>query len=1145
MTQPARIPEDESTRLARLHALAVLDTPPETLFDAITHAASIVCGMPIALVSLVDSERQWFKSNVGLPGATETARNIAFCAHVILGPDLMEVEDATLDPRFASNPLVTGDAGIRFYAGSPITLSDGARVGTLCVIDQAPRQLTGVQRDALNYLATAVAQALEIRERAIRALASLSESESRYRTLVEYQTEMVSLADRDGTLTFVNEAYARQFGNSAAAMVGTSLYEYVAPEDRDTVRNYLSALWDSAGTAHDENHMLSADGSGPRWVAWTNRALCDPSGAVVAIHSVGRDITEEKTLASQLNAKAREIEDLYNNAPCGYHSVGASGNYIKINATELEWLGVSRAEVLGKLSPWDFFGPEDRELITAGFSAAKATGSTQRLSCRLLGRHGVQRDVSLNMSVVLDEDGTFLMTRSVMFDITAQKDAERAVQRLNAEQRTILESELFGIAKLRDRRFTWVNAGLARALGYLPGELVGLPARVCHVDEATHQRYGVAAYQTMSNGKTYRDELPMRRKDGSLIWVELAGTLLDAATGESLWQLSDISSRKAAELALSSNRALLERTGAMAGVGGWELDLATGELLWTAETCRIHGMPVDFKPNAALAIEFYLPADRPVIQAAVDAALNGGPGYDLELQLQRVDGTRIWVRTVGAIKFDEGKPSKLVGAIQDITEKVAKLRRIEHLFDVAEAQRRELKGHRDRAEAEEEVANFLLSRLSRIEHLDATGVQYCWQPAESFSGDIIAVAKSSSGDTYGMLADATGHGLAAAINLIPLTSAFYALAAKGFNLLSISLELNKVVKDYSLADRFVAVTLTRFIQREQLLEVVNAGNPAALLLDADLATQREFRSGSIPLGIVDQSLFRPIVETIELRGNETLLMFSDGLIEATNFDGTAFGSVGVNAAVASAGSAGKLVAAIRESMAAHVAGHPFADDVSVLALAAADAISDHRTQAERDARVQSPQDQSLASGQDSGGESQGCWSLALRFSAFELKKMEVVPLVVTLARNFGLHGPVESVVFTVISELFQNALEHGLLQLDSRIKAEPEGFERYLDLRAKRLAALSHGEIAISMDHIAAGSEGGHLEISVRDTGPGFDHEAQIRQLDLNGAAGASALPSGRGLAMLRKLCQSVSFNQEGNEGKVGLAYCLPAESMQ
>lgn len=159
--QAARVPPNEVERVAALYALAVLDTPAEPGLDALVNAAAAVCDAPISLISLVDSDRQWFKANLGLPGATQTPRNIAFCAHAILQDDVFEVPDATQDIRFADNPLVTEAPDIRFYAGAPVRLSNGHCIGTLCVIDRQPRTLSDRQREALRCLAQATAQALE------------------------------------------------------------------------------------------------------------------------------------------------------------------------------------------------------------------------------------------------------------------------------------------------------------------------------------------------------------------------------------------------------------------------------------------------------------------------------------------------------------------------------------------------------------------------------------------------------------------------------------------------------------------------------------------------------------------------------------------------------------------------------------------------------------------------------------------------------------------------------------------------------------------------------------------------------------------------------------------------------------------------
>ena len=163
MARPARRPADEDQRIAKLRGLSVLDTEAEPLFDALTRAAALVAGVPIALVSLIDTERQWFKANHGLEGTSETSRDVAFCAHAILSDSILEVNDARLDERFADNPLVTGGPGIRFYAGAPIVLHDGVRVGSLCVIDREPRVLSIDQRRVLTALAKVASEALEQR----------------------------------------------------------------------------------------------------------------------------------------------------------------------------------------------------------------------------------------------------------------------------------------------------------------------------------------------------------------------------------------------------------------------------------------------------------------------------------------------------------------------------------------------------------------------------------------------------------------------------------------------------------------------------------------------------------------------------------------------------------------------------------------------------------------------------------------------------------------------------------------------------------------------------------------------------------------------------------------------------------------------
>jgi signal transduction histidine kinase/ActR/RegA family two-component response regulator len=165
VTRPAPIPENESERLRELREYDILDSLPEQSYDDLTSIAAQICGTPIALVSLVDQDRQWFKSRVGLD-AVETHRDLAFCSYAILEPDLFIVPDASRDERFAANPLVTDDPNIRFYAGKQLVTPAGQALGTLCVIDRVPRNLDEGQRAGLEALGRQVVQLLELRRKA-------------------------------------------------------------------------------------------------------------------------------------------------------------------------------------------------------------------------------------------------------------------------------------------------------------------------------------------------------------------------------------------------------------------------------------------------------------------------------------------------------------------------------------------------------------------------------------------------------------------------------------------------------------------------------------------------------------------------------------------------------------------------------------------------------------------------------------------------------------------------------------------------------------------------------------------------------------------------------------------------------------------
>ena len=217
--QPAPLPADEAERLAALRRAEILDTPPEAAFDRLTRLASELTGAPIALVSLVDSDRQWFKAKVGLD-ADETPRDWAFCAHALLTPEqVFVVADAAADPRFRANPLVTGDPRIRFYAGAPIMTRDGHALGTVCAIDRQPRTEFGEREAALlKELAAVAADEIELRRLARELDAEMGQRQAAERDRARAEAE--AIRQRAGqSLMRLTGGVAHEFNNLFTGLI--------------------------------------------------------------------------------------------------------------------------------------------------------------------------------------------------------------------------------------------------------------------------------------------------------------------------------------------------------------------------------------------------------------------------------------------------------------------------------------------------------------------------------------------------------------------------------------------------------------------------------------------------------------------------------------------------------------------------------------------------------------------------------------------------------------------------------------------------------------------------------------------------------------------------------------------------------------
>lgn len=306
MVMNAPLPLQEAQRLAALQAYAVLDTPAESAFDDLTQLAAHICQVPIALVSLIDGQRQWFKSRVGLD-VQQTPREVAFCAHAILQPqEVFQVRDAQQDPRFAENPLVTGEPHVRFYAGAPLLTPEGHPLGTLCVIDHTPRELTPPQRSALQALGRHVVALLELR----RALAQHERDETRNRQLaaaVEQSPVQIVMTDAGGNIQYVNPKFIELTGYTLAEVLGRNPRLL---QSGNMGPHEYQALWrtiTSGQTWHGEFRNKKKNGE-LFWVQASISPVLDPGGRITHYVAVKEDITERRRTQQLLHAKNDELK---------------------------------------------------------------------------------------------------------------------------------------------------------------------------------------------------------------------------------------------------------------------------------------------------------------------------------------------------------------------------------------------------------------------------------------------------------------------------------------------------------------------------------------------------------------------------------------------------------------------------------------------------------------------------------------------------------------------------------------------------------------------------------------------------------------------------------------------------------------------
>ena len=311
----APLPLDEDVRLRALRQLDILDTDPEDAFDRISRLAAFAFGVPIVLISLVDEDRQWFKSHYGL-AACETPRSVSFCAHAVLSKRMLVVEDALEDERFLDNPLVTCAPNIRFYAGAPLRLPDAQVVGTLCLIDSKPRSFDAREAAMLADFAQLVERELELRQQLVRSRTaherdrrSLAISEARFRTVFEQTPIGKAVVDLDGRFLDVNQKFTEIIGYEEIELRRRTFASITHPADVATDLAQVAELLAGRQTTYAmEKRYLRPDGR----TVWVNLAVSlvrDVSGTPLHFIAAVQDITSRKKSEEALRNYHVELEE--------------------------------------------------------------------------------------------------------------------------------------------------------------------------------------------------------------------------------------------------------------------------------------------------------------------------------------------------------------------------------------------------------------------------------------------------------------------------------------------------------------------------------------------------------------------------------------------------------------------------------------------------------------------------------------------------------------------------------------------------------------------------------------------------------------------------------------------------------------------
>ena len=459
MLEPSE-PLDEASRLATLRGLKILDTPTEERFDRLTRLAKHLLDVPIALVSLIDSDRQWFKSRQGLD-ASETPRSISFCGHAIHNDQIFIIPDTLHDPRFADNPLVTGAPYIRFYAGQPLRVLNGRRVGTLCVIDIKPRQLNHVQLDGLRDLGVLVENELNFMDYQHVAEA-LQESAARLNLALTASKSCMWDADLVAGRIVLDVHWSQMLGEELheTDISFEQLTQLVPDDEAPKIRHHMVATlkgekkdyWVVHRVRHRLGHWI--------WIESRGQVIArDASGRALRMIGTNTDITERKKSEESLVRIGNLHRAIVEGAGHLIITTDTDGVIMAFNRAAEQSLGYRADELIGKFTPAVFHDPDEivrraQELTNAGQPVDPGfevfvLGSRQQImgdthEWTYIRKDGIRFPVSLTVSALRDSNGEIYAFMGIATDITERVRNERMksefISTVSHELRTPLTS---------------------------------------------------------------------------------------------------------------------------------------------------------------------------------------------------------------------------------------------------------------------------------------------------------------------------------------------------------------------------------------------------------------------------------------------------------------------------------------------------------------------------------------------------------------------------------------------------------------------------------------------------------------------------------------------------------------------------------